>query len=156
MRKFVKIALTPTPTRQIEQFSRGFLWACTLPGGQNLTFPAKTGNIPFACPPSRDRCPHRLKVKGCAGSAAFPEAFGAGPSGGNILVPVRTLGGNGLIRPRRRQLVGMFRVLLAVLLNYSDNLAVRSQKSTMPSRHRAFAFSLSPPRWQGCRSDSTR
>ena len=40
---------------------------------------------------SRGRCPHRPKAKACAYISALNQCFNAGPSGGNVLVPARTL-----------------------------------------------------------------
>ena len=39
----------------------------------------------------RGRCPHRPKTKKCAYIHTLKKCFGAGPSGGNVLVPARTL-----------------------------------------------------------------
>ena len=40
---------------------------------------------------SRGRCPHRPKAKACAYISALNQCFNVGPSGGNVLVPARTL-----------------------------------------------------------------
>ena len=96
----------------------------------------------------RGRCPHRPKMKKCAYIHTLKKCFGAGSSGGNVLVPARTLRRSRLKgrcrkaaplsipRPLRRRHVRIFRVamggFIGALTVYTHRLSSRDDEGIVP------------------------
>ena len=115
----------------------------TASGSHTLIYAALVWQSPGSSKKYNRPCPHRPKMKKCAYIHTLKKCFGAGSSGGNVLVPARTLRRSRLKgrcrkaaplripRPHRRKYPGMFRAAMGSsvggtrIKNKSFNISTR-------------------------------